>query len=117
MHVDHIVERRSPRRFLPYILSERVTHDYLSFVSEEIFQQLKFSCREFNVPTAARHLAPYEVYVEIRERKAQRLSLLAAAEQGSNSSKQFAERKRFDQVVVRSGVQPSHAILNAGPRR
>src|SRR6266850_1409879 len=60
---------------------------------------------------AASHFPSHEVHVEIADTQPKRICCAPAPKQGTNSSQQFCERERLDQVIVSARIQTGNAIL------
>ena len=111
VHVDHVVERRRPRRFLPDVTRQRLARHDLALVAHQEFEQLELTNGQVDRPATAQHLARDQIHLEVADREPRRIRHAAAAHQRTDAGEQFGEGERLDEVVVRAGVEAGHAVL------
>ena len=109
--VDHVVERRGARGFLPHVARQRFARDDLALVSHQEFQQLEFADGEVHGLPGPQHLPGDEIHFEIAHPKLRRIGDATAPDQRADSGEQLGKRERLDQVVVGARIETGHAIL------
>src|SRR6185436_20204403 len=67
--VDHVVEGRRPRGFLPYVARKRLTRHDLTVIAHQVFEQLELTYRELDRLAGARDLARHKIHFEIADRQ------------------------------------------------
>ena len=79
MDIDNVVQRCSPGRFFPDFACQRIAHHNLAFMTEQIFQKLKFARGQFHGVAAASHFPSHDIHVEIEDLNAEAVELAATS--------------------------------------
>src|SRR5690348_6812281 len=94
------------------LVDERARQD-LPWVAHEQLEQVRFRRRELESPPAAARVHRAEIEGEIGEaEEVGRLLVESAAQERSQPGQQLLERERLRQVVVRTRVEPFHAVAD-----
>ena len=86
-------------------------------VADHVFEQGKLLGRERNRAPAAHDMVRGGVDREIGDGKDIRGAAAALARDDAQPGQQLVERKRLDEIIVRPGVEPVHAVGHAVFRR
>src|SRR5574343_914811 len=73
MHVDDVVEGCGALHLVPDVPRQHLAGNDLAFMSQQVFEKLKFAAREFDHMLAAVHLAGHQVHFEIVDPETQNL--------------------------------------------
>jgi hypothetical protein len=110
VYVDDIVERRCAADLVPNVLGEHLARNDLSGLAHEVCQQIKFSRRQIDALFGATDAARFEIHREVGDLSPQRLGPRHTAQERAESRDQLRKGKRLDEVIIRTGLEPQHAI-------
>src|SRR5689334_21109345 len=89
--VDHVVQGRGPRRYVPHVARKHFTGNDTSFVSQEVLEDFELLHREIECLCSARGPARHEVHLEILVLKPENLVQTPTAHQGPDARKQLGK--------------------------
>src|SRR5262249_52382486 len=102
---------------VPYVLQQHCARDDLAFIAHQTFEDLVFSRQQIDGAAAAARCARHEVELEIADSK---YSLLhhggAAPGERLDPRQKFHEGEWLDQVIVTTGAEPAHPIVDLPER-
>ena len=91
--------------------------DNLAFVANQVLENLKFSRQQVDFPATAAHRSRHEVELEIADAQHRFLDDgIAASGESLDTGQQFREGKRLDEVVIATGAQAAHPIVDLAER-
>src|SRR4051812_12802109 len=112
MDVNHVVQRRSSCRLLPHMASKHFAGYNASVVSCQVFKKVELAGGEFDTVFFPYDCSPHRIDFQITNFQRALGIRLIASKQSSNTSPQFREREWFDEVIVRSCIEPEHPVFD-----
>src|SRR5438105_1339923 len=112
VHIDDIVERRSAVRLAPHFARDHLPRHRSVMVLRKKCEQIELARCECNLPLPTRDTTRLHIEREITDLLPQSVSGIGPPKQSTNPREQLSEGKGFYQIIIRSGVQAEHAILN-----
>src|SRR5262245_55269834 len=100
VYVDHVVERCRAPELVPHVARKHLAAHGLALMTREVREQIELAGAERDDSRAALHASQLNVEHEIAYPELHRVTVTRASEQHAQTSQQFRERKRLDQVVV-----------------
>jgi hypothetical protein len=95
------------------MLQEHGARDDLPLVAHEIFENLKFPWQEFDLSSATTCRPRYEIQFEIADAQHRVFNCGSAAPcQSLKARQEFDERERLYKVVVATGAQATHSVVD-----
>ena len=94
-----------------------LAREHNAAVADHVFEQGKFLGRERDRAAAARDMVRGGVDREVGDGEDIGRAAAALARDDAQPGQQLVERKRLDEIVIRPGVEPAHAVGYAVLRR
>ncbi len=114
MNVDDIIERCMADGGVPYIPSDHLARNRRTAIYNEILKQFEFLSRQFDLGITPSHSVPSSIHFEIGDLKHRRRFGIGSAIQSAQSHEELWKSEGLNQVVISTGVEPTHTIVN-GP--
>ena len=104
VNIDHVVERCCAIRLAPHFTCDHLPRHRFIVMLREKREQIEFARRQCNLSRSAHDPTRLHVKGEITDLLSQRISGVDSSQQSANTREQLSKGKRFDQIIVRSGV-------------
>jgi hypothetical protein len=102
---------------IPYVLQQHRAWNHLTFVANQIFEELEFSWQQFDFSPGAARRSRHEVEVEVTHAQHRFFDDgIAASGESVDPGQQFREGERLDQVIIAAGAQAAHPIVDLAQR-
>jgi type III secretion system FlhB-like substrate exporter len=112
VHVDDVIKWSRPSNILPDVTRQHLARHWRARMTHQIFEQIEFARGQIDSLSASLDSTGQQVDVQVFDVQTQQGVRPTSPQERLYACQQFGHRKRLDQIVVGTGRQSLHTIVD-----